>query len=717
MSFAYFEENFCHFTAGMLGGMSGLVVGYPADTIKVRQQTHNVEGISMTRCFRETLKHEGVRGFFKGMSFPLFAVGINNSAFFGVYGSTIQFLQALRTTGPAQWGNGVSHREAQRTICSAIFVKSGIIDNATSLTDVNNIAILRVDLSGISVTSVYKPPGELFSFDQPPSVVGNQPQVIIGDCNSHSSLWGYATTNTDGELVEDWAEIYAVSLIHNPKLPSSFNSGRWRRGYNPDLIVASNRIAGCCNKFVMNPVPRSQHRPIGVLVNAAVTVQTVPFRRRFNLKKANWEQFAQQLDVAVENIPATAESYDQFVKVLRKVARKNIPRGYRRNYVPGLTTETTELYKQYTEKYESDPFAENTITLGEEMINSISEERHELDVDITALKKGKAPGLDDIQTKLIKQLGPKARDWLLRFFNSCTASKKIPKRQAKVVAILKPGKDSSEAKSFRPISLLCHTYKLFERLILNRLAAHVDEKLIPEQAGFRPGKSCTSQLLNLTEHIEDVYEKCLITGAVFVDLSAAYDTVNHRRLLSIVLEMTGDLHLTDLIRTILESRRFFVVLNGKTSRSRRQKNGLPQGSVLAPMLFNIYTNDQPVHTDTQSFIYADDLCIASQEKDFNNIEVNLTSALSILSTYYDLNQLRTNPSKTQVCAFHLRNRDAKRELNVVWNGTRLNNTSTPVYLGVHLDRTLSFKTHIQKTKMNISPRSCCGNFTIKHCWP
>ena len=159
---------------------------------------------------------------------------------------------------------------------SAIFVKSGTIINATSLTDVNNIENLRVDLSGISVTSVYKPPGELFSFDQPPTVVGNQPQVFFGDFNSHN------------ELVVDWAEIYAVNLIHNPKLPSSFNSGRWRRGYNPDLIFASNRIAGCCNKFVMNPVPRSQHRPIGVQVNAAVNVQTVTFRRRFNLKKANW---------------------------------------------------------------------------------------------------------------------------------------------------------------------------------------------------------------------------------------------------------------------------------------------------------------------------------------------------------------------------------------------------------------------------------------------
>ena len=187
---------------------------------------------------------------------------------------------------------------------SAIFVTSGTIVNTTSLTDINNIEILRVDLNGISVTSVYKPAGERFSFHQPLAAVGDQQQVIIGDFNSHSLTWGYATTNTDGELVEDWAENQRLSLIHDPKLPSSFNSGRWRRVYDPDIIFATNRIAGCWNKIVMEPVPRSQHRPIGVQVNAAITVQTVPFRRRFNLKKANWEQYAYQLDAAVENIPA-----------------------------------------------------------------------------------------------------------------------------------------------------------------------------------------------------------------------------------------------------------------------------------------------------------------------------------------------------------------------------------------------------------------------------
>ena len=83
---------------------------------------------------------------------------------------------------------------------SALFVTSGTVVNATSLTEVNDIDSLRVELRGISVMSVYKPPGEGFSFRQPLTVVGDQHQLIIGDFNSHSSTWGYATPIADAEL-------------------------------------------------------------------------------------------------------------------------------------------------------------------------------------------------------------------------------------------------------------------------------------------------------------------------------------------------------------------------------------------------------------------------------------------------------------------------------------------------------------------------------------
>ena len=120
-----------------------------------------------------------------------------------------------------------------------------------------------------------------------------------------------------------------------------------------------------------------------------------------------------------------------------------------------------------------------------------------------------------------------------------------------IIAILKPGKDSSIPKNYRPISLLCHTYKLYERLILNRIAPAIEQHLIKEHAGFRSGKSCTSQLLNLTQHIEDGYEEGMITGTAFVDLSAAYDTVNHRLLMKKLYNTTLDSQLCRVIQNLL----------------------------------------------------------------------------------------------------------------------------------------------------------------------
>ena len=286
----------------------------------------------------------------------------------------------------------------------------------------------------------------------------------------------------------------------------------------------------------------------------------------------------------------------------------------------------------------------------------------------------------------------------MSLLNACARTLRLPRlwREARVVALalLKPGKDPSIPKSFRPISLLCHLYKQYERLILNRLSPVIEHILIPKQAGFRPGKYCTAQVLNLTQHIEDGFETRK-TGIVLVDLSAAYDTDNHRRLLEKVYNMTRDYRLMCMIRTLMENRRFFVKLGGKRSRWRSQRNGLPQGSVLAPLLFNVYTNDQPIHPGTRSFVYADDLAVTTQNTDFAPIEETLTSALDGLSEYYTTKQLRVNPTKTQVSLFHLRNRECGKQLNISWNGVNFTHCNLPVYLGVTLDRTLSYK-HISR---------------------
>ena len=181
--------------------------------------------------------------------------------------------------------------------------------------------------------------------------------------------------------------------------------------------------------------------------------------------------------------------------------------------------------------------------------------------------------------------------------------------------------------------------------------------------GFRPGKSCTAQVLNLTQHM--ALKQGKIAGIVLVDLSAAYDTVNHRRLLEKFYNMTRDYGLICMIHTLLENRRFFVELGWKISRWRSQRNGLPQWSVLAPLIFNVYTNDQSIHPGTRSFVYADDLAVTTQSTDFAPIEETLTSALVGLSDYYTTNQLRANPTKTQVSLFHLRNCECGKQLNII----------------------------------------------------
>ena len=210
---------------------------------------------------------------------------------------------------------------------------------------------------------------------------------------------------------------------------------------------------------------------------------------------------------------------------------------------------------------------------------------------VAALNNNKAAGRDDILLEQLKHLGPKAHKWLL---NICFIENKIPIiwRQSNIIAILKKGKDSLIPKNYRPISLLCHTYKLYERLILNRIAPAIEQHLIKEQAGLRSGKSCTSRLLNLTQHIDDGYEEGMITGTAFDDLSAAYDTVNNILLIQKLYNTTLDSQLCRVIQNLLSDRRFYVELNNERSRWRIQKNGVPQGSVLSPTLFNIYTNDQ-----------------------------------------------------------------------------------------------------------------------------
>ena len=245
--------------------------------------------------------------------------------------------------------------------------------NSISVCEEENVEFITVELPGVVVHSLYKPPPEPFLL--PPLGQRIKPHIVIGYFNSHSTLWGYTTTDSDGEAVEQWADSNRLSLIHNAKLPKSFNSAIWKKGYNPDLIFVSSNISDMCEKYVLDQIPRTQHRPICVTVHPVIVPQPTPFRRCFNLRKAKWDDFSMDFDEAIEEVEPIPENYDRFIGLIRVVSRRHIPRGCRTNYIPGFTEESQSLYEAYKKQYTSNPFAEGTLDSVNKLMDTMKEEK------------------------------------------------------------------------------------------------------------------------------------------------------------------------------------------------------------------------------------------------------------------------------------------------------------------------------------------------------
>ena len=252
-----------------------------------------------------------------------------------------------------------------------------------------------------------------------------------------------------------------------------------------------------------------------------------------------------------------------------------------------------------------------------------------------------------------------------------------------------------------PISLLCIPCKIVERLIYNRISPVIDPQLPQEQDRFRPGRSTLDQVAKLTSDIEQAFDGNLKGGAVFVDLTAAYDTVWRRGLILKLPRMLPNRFISELI-----TNHSVVVKtsDGQQSRLKRINNGVPQGSVLSPLLFNVYIADL-LETNSKKYGYADDLALLKVHQDWNTIEETLTQDMSIVSSWLKQWRLKLSEAKTVSSTFHLNNREAKRELNVNISGRRLTCHRTPTYLGVKLDRTLTYREHVTALRGKVMART------------
>ena len=325
------------------------------------------------------------------------------------------------------------------------------------------------------------------------------------------------------------------------------------------------------------------------------------------------------------------------------------------------------------------------------------------------LKPGKAQGPNSICPELILHAGAALKSWLRDFLSSCLRPLKIPKiwRRALVVAIPKPEKPVEDPKNYQLISLLCVPYKILKRLIYTCVEPLINPLLPKEQAGFQCGKSTIDQIVLLTQNIEDSFEAKKKAGAVFIDLTAANNTVWHHGLTCTLLRLLPDKHMVRMIMELVRNRSFTLTTgDSKQSRLCHLKNGIPQGSVLAPLLFNIYMYDLPSMI-YRKFAYADDLALLHSSGNWKDLEGTLSQDMSTLSAYLQTWRLKLSHTKTVTAAFHLNNQKAKRELKVYNNGRLLLFCPTPTYLGVKLDRSLMFCHHLVALRKNYLCASHC----------
>jgi len=136
-------------------------------------------------------------------------------------------------------------------------------------------------------------------------------------------------------------------------------------------------IATLCNKLFLEPIAKTQHRPIDINVNAAVVPKTVPFQRRFNFAKANWQGFLDELEDLIEDLEPSPINYKKFTELVHKAARNNIPRGCKTSCVPNLTNESARLCEEYQQLFEKDPFDGRTIEAGDSLLPAFSHQNQQ----------------------------------------------------------------------------------------------------------------------------------------------------------------------------------------------------------------------------------------------------------------------------------------------------------------------------------------------------
>ena len=323
-----------------------------------------------------------------------------------------------------------------------------------------------------------------------------------------------------------------------------------------------------------------------------------------------------------------------------------------------------------------------------------------------------ATGPDKVAYLMLKHLSHSGIDFLLHIFDLSWSSRSFPSiwKTSSIIPIHKMGKPLDSPASFRPICLTSCVSKLFERIILSRLLFFLESNSIlsPRQAGFRPGRSTLDQILYLSQSISDGFNKPRLGSRTIlstIDFSKAFDSVWHLALFHKLISTGLPPCFARWTQSFLSDRRACVVFQNHKSRSFRVRRGVPQGSVLGPVLFSLFINDYSasLSSSVSCSLYADDLTIWSSSPSVPTAVEATQGALFRLERWSEYWCLSLNSSKCEAF-FSVDPHQANLQPNLLLLGSRLRFNPTPTFLGVTFDCTLCFSKHVSSLKAKFFPR-------------
>ena len=308
----------------------------------------------------------------------------------------------------------------------------------------------------------------------------------------------------------------------------------------------------------------------------------------------------------------------------------------------------------------------------------------------------KAPGPDTIKADAMKLAGPAFVAALTKIINYTLSTGRYPARwkEGDCIFLHKTGKPYREASSYRPITLLNIMGKVCERVMHSRVVEECDHIIPAYQHGFKRQRGTATQLLRMGAFITDALDNSNSVAMISTDLSKAFDSINHRRLTHKLRAANIPNNIIKLLEDYLADRRVRGRFRTVAGTEQRVPHGVPQGSVLGPLVFNLYVHDIPDTRIAGQMLsqYADDLCILNEAARPAAAITRAEWAAREIIDYYQINGLKCNISKTECILFTTKRKHA-RTMRI--KDEAISIKSCVKYLGVNLDKRLSMNKHTE----------------------